>query len=493
MFPYLKFTPFSFENAAEGDLPITSANKQWEEITIKPEKNKLSDYKSLVNKFYTDLQSLITYINTEGNPILKDDLKYNMTFHIELEQKKYYYDTEKKRPRKEPFIWGVKRFEAPQFYLWLKIPEYEGEVNAVEKAHSFLNEARLTAVGLAMRLAILKRRLSEKAILKLLVLDDLLISLDMSNREKVLELILNKYQKEYQLFVLTHDRTFFNITKKKINLEYDASQWIFYDVFEIKEEEIHKPLIRVSKDPLSIAKDHFKNQDYPATVNYQRSFLEGWFINFIPELRLKYEANKGKDLFTARMLEQLLQKADTYFDELHFDKEILTKIRLYKDLLLNPLSHHENGKADIYKKEIDDIFDIITSLLKIKNDAVIKVNKSIRYTIITQEGCQFVFTLQLLNDFRCYKQVDTDFSFDSKISIQVLSTKKIDTEGGETIFSAVPPRQLKNKTFKDLYDDGTAGILKYEKQTPIVETNYQNIFLTDDDKTLNEIMENISK
>ncbi len=285
----------------------------------------------------------------------------------------------------------MKRFEAPQFHLWLKIPEYEGEVNAVEKAHSFLNEARLTAVGLAMRLAILKRRLSEKAILKLLVLDDLLISLDMSNREKALELILNKYQKEYQLFVLTHDRTFFNITKKKITLEYDASEWIFYDVFEIKEEEIHKPLIRISKDPLSIAKDHFKNQDYPATVNYQRSFLEGWFINFIPELKLKYEANKGKDLFTARMLEQLLQKTDTYFNELHFDKEILTKIRLYKDLLLNPLSHHENGKADIYKKEIDDIFDIINSLLKIKNDAAIKVNKSIRYTIITQEGYQFVF------------------------------------------------------------------------------------------------------
>ncbi len=59
VFPYLKFTPFSFENATEGDIPISSANKQWEEITIKPEKNKLSDYKSLVNKFYTDLQNLI--------------------------------------------------------------------------------------------------------------------------------------------------------------------------------------------------------------------------------------------------------------------------------------------------------------------------------------------------------------------------------------------------------------------------------------------------
>ncbi len=98
-----------------------------------------------------------------------------------------------------------------------------------------------------------------------------------------------------------------------------------------------------------------------------------------------------------------------------------------------------------------------------------------------------------LNDFRCYKQVDTDFSFDSKLSIQVHSTKKIDKEGIETIFNAVPPRQLKNKTFKDVYEDGSAGIVKFEKQTPIIQTDYQNIFLTDDDKNLNEIMENIGK
>jgi wobble nucleotide-excising tRNase len=45
--------------------------------------------------------------------------------------------------------------------------------------------------------------------LKLLVLDDLLVSLDMSNRMKVVEIFLSGTFDNYQKIILTHDYGFF--------------------------------------------------------------------------------------------------------------------------------------------------------------------------------------------------------------------------------------------------------------------------------------------
>ncbi len=50
-------------------------------------------------------------------------------------------------------------------------------------------------------LALLERRLLEVK-LNVLALDDLLISLDMSNREMALKLLLEEYQNNFQLLIL---------------------------------------------------------------------------------------------------------------------------------------------------------------------------------------------------------------------------------------------------------------------------------------------------
>jgi hypothetical protein len=296
-------------------------------------------------------------------------------------------------------------------------------------------------------------------------------------------LVLRKYQSQYQLFILTHDRSFFNITKRKLELEHDTSKWVFFDLFETKDGAFNKPVLRPSLDPLAVAKAHFKENDYAATVNYQRSFIEGWIINFLPELKLKYESKKGRELFTAKMLDQLLFKAESYFDEIGFNKDILSKIRLYKDLLLNPLSHHENGKSDVYKKEVADIFGFINKLLRLSNEPLIRVNKKIKYSITTLEGTLYEFTLKLLNDFRRYKQSENDFSIDSIISVQIISVLKdgIELLGDNT-------RVLKNKTLKAVYKDGIDGIVNFDHLTPNVRTDYDLVFKNEAGRTLQDLM-----
>lgn len=85
----------------------------------------------------------------------------------------------------------------------------------VPRPQSFLNEAKLTQVALAIRFAASKVKLQHAGI-KLLVLDDLLLSLDMSNRMKVVDILLSSEFADFQKIIFTHDRGFFKEFRRAI-------------------------------------------------------------------------------------------------------------------------------------------------------------------------------------------------------------------------------------------------------------------------------------
>lgn len=92
------------------------------------------------------------------------------------------------------------------------------QVNGVEvkKPQSFMNEAKMTQLALSVRFAASLVNLHDSD-LKLLVLDDLLVSLDMSNRMKVVEILLNDGSlANYQKIILTHDLGFFREFRRTI-------------------------------------------------------------------------------------------------------------------------------------------------------------------------------------------------------------------------------------------------------------------------------------
>jgi hypothetical protein len=61
--------------------------------------------------------------------------------------------------------------------------------------------------------------------LKLLVLDDLLVSLDMSNRMKVVEILLSETFANYQKIILTHELGFFREFRRKLGASHP--EWCF--------------------------------------------------------------------------------------------------------------------------------------------------------------------------------------------------------------------------------------------------------------------------
>lgn len=95
----------------------------------------------------------------------------------------------------------------------------------VKKPQSYLNEAKMTQLALSVRFAASMVNLHDSD-LKLLVLDDLLVSLDMSNRMKVVEILLSQTFASYQKIILTHDLGFFQEFRRVIGT--DSPFWGFY-------------------------------------------------------------------------------------------------------------------------------------------------------------------------------------------------------------------------------------------------------------------------
>ena len=83
----------------------------------------------------------------------------------------------------------------------------------------FLNEARLSALALAIYLAgrLACTPTAANSALKLLVLDDVLIGLDHSNRLPVLDVLQTKFA-DWQIVLLTHDRNWFAFAGNRVEV-----------------------------------------------------------------------------------------------------------------------------------------------------------------------------------------------------------------------------------------------------------------------------------
>jgi hypothetical protein len=95
----------------------------------------------------------------------------------------------------------------------------------ITRPQSFLNEAKLTQLALCVRFAASLVNLRESD-LKMLVLDDLLVSLDMSNRMKVVEILLSDTFANYQKIILTHELGFFREFRRKLGASHP--DWCFF-------------------------------------------------------------------------------------------------------------------------------------------------------------------------------------------------------------------------------------------------------------------------
>ncbi len=239
----------------------------------------------------------------------------------------------------------------------------------LDKPQHYLNEARQSALALALYLgARLACAPQTSPHLKLLVLDDVLVGLDHSNRLPVLDVLTDLFG-DWQVVLMTHDRGWFDLAYAKIS----PTDWCCYEIFEGDQTApAPRPIYRsipmdASLDrPARIYLDYAKHMltlNYPeAAANYARQAMEatlrgGCEKQCIP-IPFYRDAKKIKAQF---LLDQLKSwPGNTKVTKVKLDP-ILAKVTLLKNVVMNPYSHP--SAPNIPKNEVQQAISTVEELL----------------------------------------------------------------------------------------------------------------------------------
>lgn len=357
---------------------ITNAAEIWQEIeqghevvnsvnSSKPKKIKAykgseeyKEFDALVNSFNDSLKKLIDFINIQA-PVFFQKLGYSFSFYLSLEKEAGYYK-------------GKTVYEPIPFVLRIIIPEYDNETNSLYKPHSFLNEAKLSAIAISIRLAILSSKRLENC-LKFIVLDDLLISLDMKNREKVLDLLLSdEFIDNYQLLILTHDKMFYQMAKYKISL-LEQEDWVYYELHEKNDGVTSRPDIKKNRTYLEKAKNFLDSNDLDESANNLRKAAEAFCKRFLSK------ADTITEDYSSLDLNGMIIKCKNVVISNEIPEGPFEELDKHRKFILNSSSHDDIDTAR-FKSEIEDcllLFRNYFDKLKIRN--VLNVGTKIHFVM----------------------------------------------------------------------------------------------------------------
>ena len=206
----------------------------------------------------------------------------------------------------------------------------------LERYHTFLNEARLSALAVSVYFAAIKRLHGtlRSECLKILVLDDLLISLDMSNRLRLLEILKAEFA-DFQIFFFTHDKELFEIYKNKM-------PWEKYELYLDDAADIPSAILKKGDTETERAKAFYAAKEYDCCALLLRKGFEKLLKSYLtPQEQRDKNCN---ELDLARLVGRAKSKS------VGEARAILEKLDSDRRHILNPLSH--NDDRSIYSQEL---------------------------------------------------------------------------------------------------------------------------------------------
>ena len=226
----------------------------------------------------------------------------------------------------------------------------------------FLNEARLSALGLAVylggRLTCVPTGGND---LKLLVLDDVLIGIDVSNRLPLLDLLRTHFH-DWQIVLLTHDKTWFDMAEFHVE---GNDTWTSMKMFDgTTDGSFSVPIVvhencssfQVALDKASRFLDQF---EYQAAANYARSAFEGALKRFCEKRAVPVVFKTDlRDLNSEMLLDAIDNWVRIDYKRI-FYAAALERTRLFRRIILNPLSHAD---APAVKYEVEGAIQAVRKL-----------------------------------------------------------------------------------------------------------------------------------
>lgn len=295
--------------------------------------SQIADLESRIEIFNTELANRLAELQPKASEILG---KFGHNVALNFDFPGVQYNRENRTLDNQEILLTVDLFNT-------NIPEH----------HRFLNEARLSAIAIAIYLASIL--IQPESRLKILALDDVLIGLDMSNRLPVLD-ILTEYFSDYQIFLTTYDKAWYEIVRQRTS---DAD-WEYAEFYSEKTDEYEIPIYAQDKPYLDKAKAYFAANDYKACVIYLRTAFEAAIKKFCEkeDLQVRYRENpkelQSNDFWIP------IKKMELDDGTPFLGQNLIEEIELYRSIILNPLSHARI--VPVVKKEVSDAMKAVEKL-----------------------------------------------------------------------------------------------------------------------------------
>lgn len=373
------------------------------------------NYKDLLQQFNELLQSKLSLLVIKANNIIKD------VFHLESKIiLQYEYATFNNRLASRRFDGKLHR---PKIYLKATMESNQlVDRSIIEHPRSFFNEAKITCMALALRLAILESHPSSLEAPSVLFIDDLLISLDMPFRRKIIEILLT-YTNKFQTFIFTHDRAFYHLVSSEIKIKGNQNDWKKYELYMQSNNGIPEPFLIEPKTPLEKAKMLLHNLEIPASVNAARRAAEQELKRLLPTNLI---FNEKSQTFQCD-LNGLIERYCRFAKNIGLP-DVIPHLQDERKLLLNPFSH-DDINTPFYRDELVFTIHEIENLARISRRIVVKAKDVYEKEYlfrIEKDGTSYDFTIIFKEMFYVYEYSGNKYCNGAKINVKTSSIVDIE-------------------------------------------------------------------
>lgn len=292
--------------------------------------------------------------------------------------------------------------ESPKIYLKARMTSSLLANNAlIEHPRSFFNEAKITCMALALRLAILEDHATTDEFPSVLLIDDLLISLDMPFRRMIIKQLLT-YSSRFQTFIFTHDRAFFHLVMSEIKQLGKTNDWKSFNLYVKKDDTgCLQPALILEEGYIAKAKAHLHMLEIPASVNALRKAAENILKGILSQneiLQIIFEQGYCN-------LSKMIGVFQNKYAKLLGLESLAAHLQDDRKLLLNPFSH-DDIETPFYRRELEKTIEEIELLGRIHKNVIVDDEKvrTVEYKMrVTKDGTSNEVTILFLEQFKSFE------------------------------------------------------------------------------------------
>lgn len=333
---------FIVEEVLADHLPL-SANRTikelWDDVTTNiPKRNtslQLLSLTSRIENFNTNLDFSLKELGKQAQAIL-DDFEMNLTLSLNFGGVNY----NKAKALKD------KAIESKLINLRVKFYDQDRDNH-----HHYLNEAKLSAIAIALYFAAFLIRPEGK--LKILALDDVLIGLDIANRDFVLK-IVDRYFKDFQVFIFTYDEVWFE------RLQAQFTDWCKLKFRTVNNTGFEMPVVEDQQNYLSKAEHFHSIGESRSAANMARQYFEDIAKGICQKKRIKVKYQRNAKKYSLNdFWEEIIKPSNGMV----LDAQLVRDIKADITTIYNPLSH--GNPVNISRQEVGQA---IESLKRLKTE-----------------------------------------------------------------------------------------------------------------------------